>query len=116
MSIRERVVDGIKQYEVSIGLRSKIRPSIRVQKLRRNILTLREAQNIEKVLIRECSHELAHAEGSGIPWSDLLERFEMAHRKGGVTVKRVQLNYLWETLATLRRFTGDWAKRNCQEI
>ncbi|MFZ3231739.1 MAG: site-specific integrase [Pseudobdellovibrio sp.] len=116
MSIREKLINGVKEFEVSLGLRSKIRPQIRVQKLRRGIKTLREAQQVEKVMIRECSAELAHLEGAGITWDELLSRFEMAHRKGNATLKPIQLDYLYETLSTLRKFTASWLKRNCQEV
>ena len=116
MSIREKIIDGVKEYEVSIGLRSKIRPAIRAQQLKRGIKTLREAQQVEKVMIRECSAQLAYLEGAGITWDELLSRFEMAHRKGSAILKPIQRDYLYEVLGTMRKFTVTWLKRNCQEI
>lgn len=116
MAIREKIVNGQKEYEVSLGLRSKIKPQVRVQKLRKGIKTLREAQQVEKVLIRECSSELAHIEGAGITWDELLEKFELAHKKQSAVIKKLQADYLAETMSMLRRLTSKWLKRNSQEI
>ena len=116
MAIREKLVDGQKFYEVSIQMRSSVRAGVRVQLIRRKIKTLKEAQSIERELIRDCATELARKEGSGLPWLDLLDQFEDAHRKGGVGVRRIQENILWEIIRTLRRFTGDWESKPCQEI
>ncbi len=116
MSIREKIINGVKEYEVSIGLRSKIRSEVRAQQLKRGIKTLREAQQIEKVMIKECAAQLAYLEGRGITWDDLLSRFEMAHRNGSVILKPIQRDYLYEVIGTLRKFTVTWLKRNCQEI
>lgn len=116
MAIREKSVNGHKQYEVYIGLRSKIRPEIRVQRMRKQVQSRREALSIEKLLIREASLELGRLEGSGLGWGEVLERFELAHRRGSLTLRPVQLNYLTETVSMLRNFTSGWLKKNCQEV
>lgn len=121
MAIREKEVDGKKVYEVSMGIRSKVRSTIKVQRLKKNIPTLREAQQIEKEMIRECSAEVARLEGSGIPWIDLLDQYELEHRKllaeaDPVFSRKMQKNILMEQIATLRRFTEPWKKINCQDL
>lgn len=116
MAIREKTNNGVKVFEVSLGLRSKIKPEVRVQKLRKNIPTLKEAMQIEKQLIRECSAELARAEGSGITFEEVLEKFELAHRKNQYGLKPMQLHTLFETISTLRLHGKEILKMNCQDI
>ena len=116
MAIREKIVDGQKEFEVSFGLRSKGRPDIRAQRFKKGLKTLRAAQDIEKQFIRECSQELAYKENRGVPWADILERFEEASRKDRLGVRAVQKNILTEIISTLRRFTASWNEILVQEL
>ncbi|RYZ88238.1 MAG: site-specific integrase [Proteobacteria bacterium] len=116
MAIREKQIDGKKEFEVSYGLRSKLNPSIRSQRIKKGIKTLREAQTIEKGFIRECAEELAYKENRGVPWSDILERFELAQRENRIGIRTVQKNILQEILSALRKFTGSWMHLLVQEI
>ncbi|MFM6928680.1 MAG: tyrosine-type recombinase/integrase [Bdellovibrio sp.] len=117
MGIKEKVgLDGAKTYEVSVHIRSTVNRRHRAQKKKVGIKTLKEALAVEKDLIRECSIEVAKLEGSGLPWADLLEKYELVHRKGGIGVKKVQTSTIWETVATLRRFTSSWENKVCTQI
>jgi len=116
MAIREKLVDGSHCYEVSINLRSKIKPDLRVQKLRTLVPSLKAAKGIERELLKEAAMELARKEGSGIPWLELVERWELAHRSGELGLKKLQLSTIWETVGVLRKFTQDWNAKTCQEI
>jgi len=116
MSIKEKYVDGVVKYDVSVAVRSKLTRSVRVQLAKGGIATLREAKNAEKALLKEAAFEVARREGSGIPWEELLEKFELAHRHGDSTLRPVQLNTLFEMVSMLRKFAPDWAKLKVQEI
>lgn len=116
MGIKEINTDNTKYYEVVVSQRSKINPRFRVQKRKRRVETLKEAQNIEKELIRECAAEIAKLEGSGLPWPDLLEKYELVHRSGSPLVKKIQLSTIWDNIGTLRRFTSSWENKFCNEI
>lgn len=116
MSIKEIIVNNVKCFEVTVNQRSQISRSFRAQRKRKGIATLKEALAIEKELIRECATEIAKMEGTGLPWPDLLEKYELVHRSGSPLVKKVQITTLWENVATLRRFTSEWNKKMSSEI
>lgn len=117
MAIREKVnSDGKPTYEVSINLRSKLYPDLRVQRMKSQIRTLKEAQSIERNLLKECAGELARREGSEATWDELLEQWELAHRSQRVGVKEIQADTVQETVSFLRKWTQAWMKRGCHEV
>jgi integrase len=116
MAIKEVLINNAKYFEVSVNFRSKINPRFRAQRRKRGIETLREAQKIEKDLIRECGSEIGKLEGSGLPWPDLLEKYELVHRQGSPLIKKIQLSTIWDNIGTLRRFTSAWENKFCNEI
>ncbi|MBN8540719.1 MAG: site-specific integrase [Deltaproteobacteria bacterium] len=116
MAIREKIVEGKKTYEVSLCIRSKHRPGVRVQRLWRGYTNLRDAQAAEKKMVQECAMELAKKEGTTLNWDELLERYELQMRKGTACLRPMQANILRETISMLRNFTADWLKRDCRTI
>ncbi len=116
MAIKEIIVEGKTTYVVTVNLRSKEYPDLRVQKMKSQIHTLKEAQSIERTLLRECSALLTRKEGSEVTWGELLEEWELAHRKPRIGLKEIQANTVTETSAFLRRWTGEWLKKGCHEI
>lgn len=116
MAIRQKELDGKLYYEVSVNIRSKLIPDLRIQKMRNRVKTMREAQAIERELIRDCSVELGRREGSGITWGDAIEKWELAHRNGILGSKKLQTNTIWDNVAALRKFTEKLLDKTCQEI
>ena len=116
MAIKEAYENKVRVYNVSVSLRSKLRKGIRAQKHKRNITTLRQAQAIEKELIREASMDLARMENQTLKWSELLEKFELTMRTGSATQRPMQANILRETMSFIRSFTEAWMKRDCRDI
>ncbi len=116
MGIKEVEFNNTKCFEVSINQRSQINPRFRSQRRRKGVKTLKEALAIEKELIRECAAEIAKLEGSGLPWPDLLEKYELTHRSGSPLVKKIQLSTIWDNIGTLRRFTTSWNDKFCNDI
>ncbi len=116
MAIREVTEDGKKYFEVYVDVKSKVKPGARVQKKRKQIRNLREAQTIEKQMISEASMELARLEDMSMLWGELLDLYEITLRSGRATMVKMQENILRETIAFLRAWTSDWYKRDCREI
>lgn len=116
MAIRQKENEGKTTFEVSINLRSKIYPELRVQKMKTQVRTLREAQLIERELIRECSAELERRESSDATWVELIDRWELAHRQKQITRSPLQANTVAETVSLLRKKTPAWFKLGCHEI
>lgn len=116
MAIRAKELDGKTYYEVSVNIRSKLVPELRVQKMRNRIKTMREAQTIERELLIECSAELARREGSGITWGEAIEKWELAHKKGILGSRKLQATTIWDNVAALRKFTEKLLDKTCQEI
>lgn len=116
MAIREKIVEGKRTYEVSLCIRSKERPGVRVQRLWRGFTNLRDAQAAEKKMVQECAVELAKKEGTTLSWGEILERYELSMRTGTSCLRPMQANILRETVSMLRNFTGAWLKRDCRTI
>lgn len=116
MAIREKNNDGKVTFEVSINLRSKTYPDLRVQKMKTQIRTLREAQSIERELLKECAAELARREGSEATWAELIDKWELAHRRKQAGIRPVQANIVAETVAFLHKQTCEWNSKGCHEI
>lgn len=116
MAIGEKEINGQKFYEVTVNFRSKHRKGLRVQRKKSLIKSLREAQATEREFIRDAAEELARKEGSGVPWAELVDKFELAHRRDLVGVRKVQKDVLIEVIKALRRFCDSWAEINVQEI
>ncbi len=64
MAIRENIKDGKVTYDVSVSISSKIKPKLRVQMLKRGLVTLKEAKAVERELIRDSAIELSVREGT----------------------------------------------------
>jgi len=116
MAIREKIKDGKKSYEVSYNIRSKVNPKLRVQRFRAAVPTLKAAQLIEREMMKECAAEVARKEGSGVPWFELVDRWELAVRNGEVHRKKLSEPTFLDILAALRRFTAEWEDKLCNEI
>lgn len=116
MAIRDISSGGKVSYEVSVSVRSKTKPKLRVQMLRRGLPTLRQAQQIEKELIRETALELSKREEMGSRWGEIIEKWEQYHRNDSDLKTRIQISTIMETVATLNRFTVSWTNLICQDI
>lgn len=116
MAIRENNVDGTITYDVSMSIRSKVKPSIRVQKLRRGLKSLKDAQSAERELIRETATELARREGTGVSWEEIVGRWELEHREVSIVNKKIQKDTVWTVTAALHSFTKEWLKKSCSDI
>lgn len=118
MAIREVEKEGKKSFEVFVHIRSSLNSKIRVQKRRTNLTTLRQAQGVEKELIKECSAEVARLEGSALPFVELVDRFEMGLKNDEIIegLTRRQPDTLRELISDVRSFTKEWNRKLSSEI
>lgn len=116
MAIKEKTTNGKMEYEVSVHLRSKVDPGIRVQLMKTGIPTLKQAQTTEKELIRQAAMEILRREGFGSPWGDVLDKWYHAHAIHKVGLRPLQANTVLETYKMLQKFTEGWMTKNCKEI
>lgn len=116
MGITAKVVDGKTVYDVIVNIRSRLEVGIRVQRQKKCIRTKAEAVQIEKELLRDVAEEVGRLEGSGVPWKDLIEKWEMAHRLNAPGTRLLMKTTIWDNVAVLRRYTQSWLNRKCQDI
>lgn len=93
MPIKKIEVNGKTFYQVSICLRSNVVRGLRIQKKHSRIPSETKAIQAEKELIREAAAELAKAEGRGLNWQQVLDRWEMAMRSPNSPEQ-----YAWTTI------------------
>lgn len=100
--------NGKQLYRVYVQGLSKVDRSIRIQKNKFNLETLKEAQREEKQLIRLVTETIAKAEGRGLKWQDVVERWEVAGKCGHLGDRyRDPINRLAH-LKRLYRYTKHW--------
>lgn len=116
MSIKEVTVNGQKFFDIYLDVRSKIKPSARVQKRQKGIKTLKEAEAIERRFISEAGMELARLEDTTKNWGELLDTYEIVSRQGTATRGKLQADTLREQVKFLRDWTSTWYKRDCRTI
>lgn len=105
---------GSQLWKVYVNVRSKKNPGIRAQRRVNGIETAREAGREEVRLIRECEREILEKESQGTSWGAVIESWEKFLARD----KKSSLNDLTRSdyIATLRKHTGCWWKRQAAEI
>jgi len=115
MPIKKIEVNGKAYYQVSICLRSKVVRGLRVQKKYSRVPTEAKAIQAEKEMIREAAEELAKAEGRGLDWRQVLDRWELAMRS-----PHSPEQYAWTTikdyLSMIEKWTSHWLERSLEEL
>ncbi len=108
--------DGLEYYKVRIVRKSPVDPTIRIDKSTFKVLTLAEAQKIEKQLNREAERELYTKESRGMLWGNLsLEWYEAAY-KGDIFTKKLSIRSIEDYYSNLRKYTAAWARLSVNEI
>ncbi len=115
MPIKKIEVNGKTYYQAYICLRSKVVRGLRVQKKYSRIPSEAKAAQIEKEMIRDAAEQLAKAEGRGLNWRQVLERWEMAMRS-----PHSPEQYAWTTikdyLSMIEKWTSHWMERSLEEL
>jgi integrase len=116
MAIREYEENGRSYYAVKLSLRSHINRDIRVQKIRSGILSLKEAQDIQKELTELARREIIKKENQGCKWEDLIDRWEIALRQGLGSARSLSKESQHDYIHIIRSYTSHWMKLPVEQI
>jgi len=116
MSIKNFEKDGQIFYEVSVSRRSKIDPTIRIERRFTDIKSERDAHRIERRLAEEVQKEISKREQRGISWGRLVDEWELAMRNGHRLQRPVGATTATDYIASLRQYTPHWMTRPASEV
>ena len=100
-------------WKAYVSIKSRVKPSIRVQKWRFNLKTQKQAEREETVLLKECQAEVLKKESQGESWGNLVESWEIYLRTEN---KDLNEHTRGDYISSLRKHTGGWWKRAAKEI
>ncbi len=105
--------NGQPLWKAYVSMKSKVKPSIRVQRWKFNIKTQKQAEREETNLIKECQAEILKKEAQGETWGNLVESWEHYLR---TNKKELNETTRADYIASLRKHTEGWLKRPAREI
>lgn len=109
--------NGATVYEVYVNARGKTDTSIRLQRKRTNIETLKEAQKLERKLFKAVIEEVAKIEGRGLTWNDIMDRWEINARLGHLGDRYVKNRHIIRGhISLLTRYTDIWFKMRASDL
>lgn len=108
--------DEREYYKVRVVRKSPVNPALRVDKLTNKILTLVEAQKIEKTLTREADREIFSKEAQGVQWKTLVEEWNEAVFKKDIFAKTLSATAHDEYYKILIHYTNEWFNLRIEEI
>lgn len=114
MSIKAYEKNGKTMYQIYVSVRSTVQ-KVRVQKLKKDILTMAEARREEGKLLKVCYEELSRIEGKGYLWKEIINRWviQMRNRRFG---KIHSKEHLEDVENTLFLHTKHWLLKRTAEI
>src|ERR1035438_10351944 len=95
-------------WKAYVSIKSKVKPSIRVQKWKFNVKTQKQAEREEVNLLKECQAEVLKKESQGETWGNLVESWE---KYLGTERKELNEHTRKDYIAALRKHTEGWWKR-----
>ncbi len=116
MGIKTYTQNGEQLYKISLELRSKADPSIRIQKERKGFKNETEAIKALKNLKDEVQKEIYRREQSGGLWGQLVLEWVEALEKGTGTNRPVGPSTIENYSQILRDYTKKWWRRPAAEI
>lgn len=105
--------DGQNLWKAYVSVKSKTKPSIRVQRWKFGCKTEKIAEREEASLMRECHAEVLRRENQGETWGGLVESWEIFLKKNHSGLND---NTRKDYVASLRKHTESWWKRPAIEI
>ncbi len=115
MAIREyKDENGETRWKVSVSIRSKVNPMIRIQRAKFNCMSEKEAQREEVKLTRECQAEVSKKELRGSAWRVVVNEWEKYLKQECFSrlVETTRLDYV----AAVRNYTEEWMNRPAASI
>jgi integrase len=116
MSIKENHQSGKTFYQVYVNLRSEEDPSIRAQRLTKDVASLAEAHETEKRFLKEVQKEVAERERKGASWERVVEGWELAMRKGEGTERPISKDSAENYIQVLQLYTQSWMRMSAKTI
>ena len=110
------IKDQREYYKVRVVRKSPINPNLRVDKMVNKIVTLVEAQKIEKNITREADREVFSKETEGVKWKVLVEEWNEAVFKKDIFAKNLSVTAHDEYYKILINYTSDWFNFRIEEI
>lgn len=110
MAVREYKSEaGESLWKAYVCVRSKVTPSIRVQRWKFGIKSLKQAEREETKLLRECQLEVISKESAGSSWGAVVDAFDVVLASGQATDlhETTRRDYV----ATVRKHTTSWWSR-----
>lgn len=114
MTVTSYIENNTQYWQVYLNLRSKINPTIRVQKRIKRIESEAKAKSEEKKLIRDLSDEIGKTERLGATWEEVIDRWRSFHREH--SKEYYAKSTLDDYVARLRNYTRPWLKRPACEL
>ncbi len=106
--------EGENRWKVYINFRSKISPSIRIQRKLNDLKTLKEAEREELRLIRECDRELVEKENKGSSWESLIDKWAYFIERD--PSQKVLPLTLTDYVSQLQIHTKHWFRKQASDI
>ncbi len=98
----------VEFFRVSVEARGKASPTLRLQRSRKNIPTLKEALRVEKKLLQSVTQEVAKLEGRGLTWGEIVDRWEIKARFGHLGDRYSDRSIVQAHVNRLRNYTQIW--------
>lgn len=116
MAISTYKKDGQDYFKVYVQARGKEDTSLRLQRKRTQIETLKEAQKIEKKLFKAVIEEVAKLEGRGLTWGEIVDRWEIKAKVGHLGDRFQDAQLRNAHFNRLNRYTKRWWKRRASDL
>lgn len=100
-------------WKAYVSIKSKVKPTIRVQKWKFNIKTQKQAEREELNLLKECQADVLKKEAQGETWGNLVESWEFYLKS---EKKELNEHTRKDYIAALRIHTEVWWKRPAREL
>ena len=108
MAVNSYKKNGVELFCVSVQARGKLSQTLRLQRSKKNIPTLKEALRAEKKLLKSAIEEVAKLEGRGLTWGEIVDRWEVKAQIGHLGDKYSDRSTIQAHVNRLRNYTRIW--------
>lgn len=116
MAISNYEKNGRQLFRVYIQAQGKQDRSLRIQRTKFNIETLKDARREEKKLIKAVAEEISKLEGRGLKWDDLIDRWEVSASLGHLGDKYQNRALVRDHVNRLNRYTKPWFNKIASDL
>ena len=106
MGITKYEENGREYYQVSVHVRSKKNRKVRAQKRLTGIVSVEEAEKLDKKWFQWACSEVAKRENDGLTWGEVIESWREWYNR--FPSSRWDLGTVMDYMAIMRNWTPDW--------